>query len=97
MPRRGELEYRFSDGAAIRTLLVDEALRRQLAAGTLVIVRHGEGFELVPRLAAEKVRERDASLIVLDHGQAGEAPASSGNAEDDAYYAQFVVPDDLVW
>ena len=26
-----------------------------------------------------------------------DAPASSGNAEDDAYYAQFVVPDDLVW
>ncbi|MFN8900939.1 MAG: DUF2058 family protein, partial [Lysobacteraceae bacterium] len=26
-----------------------------------------------------------------------EAPASTGNAEDDAYYAQFVVPDDLVW
>lgn len=97
VPRRGELEYRFSDGAAIRTLLVDEMLRRQLAAGTLVIVRHGEGFELLPRLAAEKVRERDATLIVLDHGQAGDAPASSGNAEDDAYYAQFVVPDDLVW
>ncbi|RRU67451.1 DUF2058 family protein, partial [Stenotrophomonas maltophilia] len=22
---------------------------------------------------------------------------STGNAEDDAYYAQFQVPDDLVW
>ena len=97
VPRTGEIEYRFTADGAIRTLLVDEALRRQLAAGTLVIVRHGEGFELVSRLAAEKVRERDAGLIVLDHGQAGEAPASSGNAEDDAYYAQFVVPDDLVW
>ena len=59
--------------------------------------RHGEGFELLPRVAAEKVRERDASLIVLDHGQAADAPASTGNAEDDAYYAQFVVPDDLMW
>ena len=97
VPRTGEIEYRFTADGAIRTLLVDEALRKQLAAGTLVIARHGEGFELLPRLAAEKVRERDASLIVLDHGQAGEAPASSGNAEDDAYYAQFVVPDDLMW
>ncbi|MCL7713280.1 DUF2058 domain-containing protein [Stenotrophomonas mori] len=97
VPRRGELEYRFSDGAAIRTLLVDEALRTQLAAGMLVVVRHGDGFELLPRLAAEKVRERDAALIVLDHGQPDDAQASTGNAEDDAYYAQFVVPDDLVW
>ena len=31
------------------------------------------------------------------HGQAADAPASTGNAEDDAYYAQFVVPDDLMW
>ncbi|KRG87445.1 nucleoprotein/polynucleotide-associated enzyme [Stenotrophomonas daejeonensis] len=97
VPRSGELEYRFDDGAVIRTLLVDEAQRKQLAAGTLVIARHGEGFELLPRVAAEKVRERDATLIVLDHGQGGDVAASTGNAEDDAYYAQFVVPDDLMW
>lgn len=97
VPRSGELEYRFDDGAVIRTLLVNEVLRKQLAAGALVVVRHGEGFELLPRVAAEKVRERDAALIVLDHGQAADAPASTGNAEDDAYYAQFVVPDDLMW
>jgi uncharacterized protein YaiL (DUF2058 family) len=35
-------------------------------------------------------------MIVLDHGQAGDAAAASSD-EDDAYYAQFKVPDDLVW
>ena len=95
--RGGELEYRFSDGAAIRTLLVSEALRKQLASGALVIVRHGEGFELLPRVAAEQVRLRAAELIVLDHGQSADTPISTGNAEDDAYYAQFQVPDDLMW
>jgi uncharacterized protein YaiL (DUF2058 family) len=97
LPRTGEQEYRFNDGTLIRTLLVDEALRKQLSSGAVVIVRHGDGFELLPRVAAEKVRERDASLIVLDHGQPGDAAASTGNAEDDAYYAQFQVPDDLMW
>ena len=95
--RGGELEYRFSDGEVIRTLLVSEALRKQLASGALVIVRHGEGFELLPRVAAEQVRLRAAELIVLDHGQSADTPISTGNAEDDAYYAQFQVPDDLVW
>ena len=94
--REGESEYRFNDGTVIRTLLVNNVLRRQLASGSLVIARHGEGFELLPRAAAEKVRERDASVIVLDISQAGSEP-STGNAEDDAYYAQFQVPDDLVW
>ncbi|MGV8961328.1 MAG: DUF2058 domain-containing protein [Stenotrophomonas sp.] len=97
VPRSGELEYRFNDGKLIRTLLVDEALRKQLASGALVVVQHGDGYELLPRMAAEKVRERDASLIVVDHGQPGDSHASTGNAEDDAYYAQFQVPDDLVW
>ncbi|MBU2047913.1 MAG: DUF2058 domain-containing protein [Gammaproteobacteria bacterium] len=94
--REGESEYRFNDGTVIRTLLVNNVLRRQLASGSLVIVRHGDGFELLPRAAAEKVRERDASVIVLDNAQPGSEP-STGNAEDDAYYAQFQVPDDLVW
>ena len=96
--RDGDSEYRFNDGTLIRTLLVNAALRRQLAAGSLVIVRFGDGFELVPRAAADKIRERDAAVIVLDNGQNKDAAEpSTGNAEDDAYYAQFKVPDDLIW
>ncbi|WP_157722811.1 DUF2058 family protein, partial [Stenotrophomonas pictorum] len=97
LPRAGEQEYRFNDGTLIRTLLVDDAQRKQLSAGALVIVRHADGFALLPRVAAEKVRERAAELIVLDHGQSADTPVSTGNAEDDAYYAQFQVPDDLMW
>lgn len=51
---------------------------------------------MIPRAAANKVRERDASAIVLDNAQPSTEP-STGNADDDAYYAQFQVPDDLVW
>jgi len=94
--RKGEIAYRFNDGAAIRTLYVDAALRAQLAAGALAIVRHGEDYELIPRAAAEKVRERDAAMVVLDHGASKTAPTEP-LSEDDAYYAQFQVPDDLVW
>lgn len=92
----GEIEYRFVDGHAIRSLLVDAAQRTQLASGALVIARHGEGYALLPRAAADKVRERDASMIVLDHANAGAAPATPAS-DDDAYYAQFKVPDDLIW
>ena len=97
VPRSGDSEYRFTADGAIRSLLVNDDLRKKLSAGTLVIARLGERYELLPRAAAEKVRERDASLIVLDHGQPGEVAPASDNAEDDAYYAQFQVPDDLVW
>ncbi|UNK42414.1 DUF2058 domain-containing protein [Luteimonas sp. S4-F44] len=97
VPRAGQLEYRFTADGAIRSLLVDEAQRRQLAAGALVVARLGEGYALLPRAAADKVRERDPGLIAVDHGQAADAPPSESDAEDDAYYAQFKVPDDLMW
>ena len=38
MPHKGEDEYRFSDGAVIRTLLIDTKLRKALSVGVLVIV-----------------------------------------------------------
>lgn len=98
VPHAGESEYRFTHGEVIRTLLIDAKLRKALSAGALVIVAAGEGYALLPRAAAEKARERAPELIAVDHGQAGESTvASTGNAEDDAYYAQFQIPDDLVW
>jgi uncharacterized protein len=96
VPRIGDGEYRFTVDGVIRTLLIDEDLRGKLSSGALVIARLGDSYELLPRQAADKVRERDASLIVLDHG-AADAPCPAGNSEDEAYYAQFPVPDDLVW
>lgn len=92
--REGEIAYRFTDGDTIKDVLVNEALRAQLASGTLVIVRHDQGYELLPRIAADKVYARDAAMIVLDHGR---AEAANGNSEDDDYYKQFQVPDDLIW
>lgn len=95
--RKGEIAYRFNDGEAIKTLYVDTALRTQLASGALAIVRHGDDYELIPRAAVEKVRERDAAAVVLDHGGAQKAAPAEELSEDDAYYAQFKVPDDLIW
>ena len=95
LPRTGESEYRFNADGAIRTLLIDADQRKQLASGAIVVARLGERYELLPRRAGDQVRERAPDLIVLDHGQPGDAPATSD--EDDAYYAQFKVPDDLVW
>ena len=97
VPHSGEIEYRFTADGAIRTLLVNEDLRKMLSSGALVVARLGDRYELLPRAAADKVRERDASLIVLDHHQDARAEPSVESSEDDAYYAQFKVPDDLTW
>ena len=96
---KGDIEYRYPIDGAIRSLLVDEAARRQLATGQLLIVRIDDGIALLPRAAGEQVRQRAPEWIVLDNrADAGAADdAARGDPEDDAYYAQFKVPDDLVW
>lgn len=92
--REGEIAYGFTDEGKIKNVLINTALRAQLASGALVIARHDQGYELLPRAAAEKVHARDPSMIVLDHA----APkADTPPSEDDEYYAQFQVPDDLIW
>lgn len=97
VPRSGEGEYRFTADGVIRTLLVNEDLRKKLSSGALVIACLDERYELLPRAAADKVRERDPGMIVLDHGLGTDTGCAATTAEDDAYYAKFQVPDDLIW
>jgi len=94
--REGDIAYRFPDGDKIASVLVDEPLRAQLAAGMLAIARAGDGYELIPRLPADKIHARAPDMIVLDHGRKAGDPSPTDDDDDD-YYKQFVVPDDLVW
>ena len=95
----GEIPYAFDDAGVIKRIHIDVAQRTLLAKGALVIARHGDGYVLLPRAAADKVLERDAASIVLDHrlGDASGTGSQDSPGDDDAFYAQFEVPDDLVW
>jgi uncharacterized protein YaiL (DUF2058 family) len=58
-------------------------------AGRLVIVRLGDATELVPRVIADKIAERDASLVVQ--------VKKAAEVDPDDPYAAFQIPDDLMW
>ena len=90
----GDIDYRFTHDGTIRSVLVTTDVRRQLASGALVIVRHDPGYALIPRAAADKIESRDASMIVLDHAR---TPPPASDASEDEHYARFKVPDDLIW
>lgn len=85
----GELVYRFTRGSRIKELWLSKAHHRRLAEGDVGLVALGAGYELVPRSTAERIRGIDAeAVLVLNDG----GPESG----DDAY-ADFPVPDDLMW
>lgn len=89
----GEIEYRFTDAGAIKSLLVNPVQRGQLAKGALVIVPHDQSYALVPRAAADMIHKRHGP-VVLDHGRTDVANPPKPH---DPYYDKFVVPDDLIW
>ncbi|HHC71994.1 MAG TPA: DUF2058 domain-containing protein [Thiotrichales bacterium] len=86
----GELPYRFVVDGKIRTIHLGEEARRQVVGGRAAIVRNGDRHVPVSAATAEKLLERDASVVVCWHREG----ASSDGSDDDGYPP---VPDDLVW
>jgi uncharacterized protein YaiL (DUF2058 family) len=86
----GELGYNFQDGTAIKKIFVSEQTRDKLGRGLLAIVRLDAGYELIPSVVAEKIKLRDETCIV------SHAVAQPENGDDDLY-ADYQVPDDLMW
>ncbi len=86
----GETGYNFQDGTAIRKIFVTEAVHDKLARGLLAIVRFDDGYEVIPSVVAEKIKLRDEACVVSN-------AASQLEEGDDDPYADYKVPDDLMW
>lgn len=86
----GEVGYNFQDSTAIKKLFVSQEIHDKLGRGLLAIVRFDAGYEVIPSVVAEKIMLRDELCIV---SQAAAQPEN----EDDDPYADYKVPDDLMW
>ena len=86
----GDIAYNFTHDKKIERLYVSAAVQGHLMAGRLVIVCQGGATELVPRIIADKIAERDAALVVRVNKASTEIDA-------DDPYAAFQIPDDLMW
>jgi uncharacterized protein YaiL (DUF2058 family) len=86
----GDIAYNFTHNNKIDRIHVSAAVQAHLVAGRLVIVCQNGATELVPRVIADKIAERDASLVVRVN-------KSSAVVDEDDPYAAFQIPDDLMW
>jgi uncharacterized protein len=86
--------YSFIDGKKIRRMSVDADRREKLTSGVLVVVRYKGHYAVVPKDIAERIRERDETMVVPT-AQTKDSSAPETPAEDP--YKDFVVPDDLTW
>jgi len=85
-----DIAYNFSHDNKIKRLYVSTTVQAALIAGRLAIVCQGESIELVPRVIADKIAERDATLVVRVN-------KTSAETDENDPYAAFKIPDDLMW
>ncbi len=86
-----ETAYSFTDGKSIKKLYLPETLQAKLGRGVLAIVRDKKGYAIVAKVVAEKIAQRDETKIVVLHDAADQV------LDEDDPYADFKVPDDLMW
>lgn len=86
----GDIAYSFTDGKLVKRISVTDTQQKQLGNGRLCIIKLDEQYELIPTRVAEKIQLRDEHTQILSN-QPTETP------DEDDPYADFQVPDDLMW
>ncbi|MGF1702044.1 DUF2058 domain-containing protein [Photobacterium makurazakiensis] len=87
----GDIGYNFTDGTLVKKLYVNKQTQDQLVSGRLAIVRLLEGYAVVPGVVADKISQRDEESIVVNN------TVSAEEIDEDDPYAEFQIPDDLMW
>ncbi|GAB2651503.1 DUF2058 domain-containing protein [Vibrio panuliri] len=87
----GDIKYNFTDGTLVKSLYVEQLVRDQLSKGILAIARSEESYVVIPSAVANKIAQRDAEAII------DQKEKQADTIDEDDPYADFVVPDDLMW
>jgi uncharacterized protein YaiL (DUF2058 family) len=86
------IAYNFIDNNKVKTLYVSESMRAHIIQGRLAIVKLGQVYEVVSAEVAQKISSRDAASVIV-HNQ----PVASDVTVKDDPYAEYQVPEDLMW
>lgn len=90
---KGDLSFNFTDGKKVKTIYVTLKQQNQLSSGLIAIVKQGDQYELLPKPIADKIAQRDSARII--DCRDNEAPPLT--AEEEEWYKDYEIPDDLMW
>jgi len=91
----GNENYSFVDGAVVKSLNLKPAIRKSIIAGNIRIARYKGGFALLEADVADKIIQRDSTVLIAL--STDKESSDKMSQEDKDYYAKFEIPDDLVW
>ncbi|MBQ0212605.1 DUF2058 domain-containing protein [Proteus vulgaris] len=94
-PAKGDIDFNFTDNNVIKKIVVDKLTQSQLISGRLAIARLDNAgkteYAIIPASVADKITQRDVDSILLNNA------LSETEQDEDDPYADFKIPDDLMW
>ncbi|MCO7050689.1 DUF2058 domain-containing protein [Proteus terrae] len=94
-PEKGDIDFNFTDNNVIKNIVVDKLTQSQLISGRLAIARLDNAdkteYAIIPSSVADKIIQRDVDCILLNNA------LSETEQDEDDPYADFKIPDDLMW
>ena len=92
----GDITLNFTDGSTIKRMQVSETIHRAVTKGRLAVARYLDGYALIAMPVAEKLMQRDDGVVVY-FAQVDENDEVTATSEEDDWYADYEIPDDLMW
>ena len=85
-----EIVYNFEHRKKVNRIYVNDEMKQDIINGKSGIARIEGRYELVPKLIAERIQQRNDKRVVLFE-------AEEEISDENDPYADFKVPDDLIW
>jgi uncharacterized protein YaiL (DUF2058 family) len=85
-----DIIYNFEHDKKIKRIYVNAEMKQQIIRGKLGIARIEGRYELVPQTVAEKIQQRNEKRVVIFN-------ETVQTKSDNDPYADYKIPDDLIW
>jgi len=89
---QGDIDYHFTYENKVKRIAINSKTQQSLINGMLAICALNDEFYLINKEAVSKLMEIDPSVLVALHEK-----VQASEFEEDDPYADFAVPDDLIW
>lgn len=88
----GETEYNYTFNNTVKKLLVDAITHKALVNGHLAVCGLDEKSYVVTTETAEKIATLDSAIILVKNDK-----VDGENLDENDPYAEFQIPDDMMW
>jgi len=84
-----DIVYNFEHNKKVKRIYVNAEMKQQIIKGSLGIARIEGRYELVPKVIAEKIQQRNEKRLVIFDAEE--------SVDKNDPYAEHQIPDDLMW